>query len=136
MSEERPTITRESEILNVLHAVHGELNQPAWVALVDDDGLLLACVPDTPALGAERIAAMTAAGVIPATRVLSEVEGGILRFVTFAGSKAQVLIVAVDHKRYLSIGLNPKVSVQATFGPLSKRVPELMAVLKKRYSRA
>lgn len=135
MADANPMITRESELIRVLTQIRAELGQPAWVALVDDDGLMVACVPEAPALGSERIAAMTVAGVLPAGRVLAEVEGGKMRFVTFAGSKAQVLIVAVDRKRFLSIGLNPTASAQSTFGPLSNRVPELLEILKKRYSR-
>jgi predicted regulator of Ras-like GTPase activity (Roadblock/LC7/MglB family) len=135
MADENSMVTRESELIRVLSAIQDELGQTIWVALVDDDGLMVACVPESPALGLERIAAMTAAGVLPATRVLGEVNGGKMRFATFAGSKAQVLIIAVDQKRYLSIGLSPQVSAQSTFGPLSNRVPELLTILKKRYSR-
>jgi predicted regulator of Ras-like GTPase activity (Roadblock/LC7/MglB family) len=128
-------VTRQEDLLAVLTTMQGELGHPNWIALVDDDGLMVACVPDPPALGSERIAAMTVAGIIPAKRVLSEVEGGGLRFVTFAGAKAQVLVIAVDQKRYLSIGLSPQVSAQSTFGPLSQRVPELLEILQKRYTR-
>jgi predicted regulator of Ras-like GTPase activity (Roadblock/LC7/MglB family) len=135
MTDQEPMVTRQSELIKVLTAIQADLGNPVWVALVDDDGLMVASVPESPTQGSERIAAMTAAGVIPAKRVLEEVEGGSLRFVTFAGSRAQVLVVAVDQKRYLSIGLSPQVSVQSTFSPLSNRVPELLSVLKKRYSR-
>jgi predicted regulator of Ras-like GTPase activity (Roadblock/LC7/MglB family) len=134
MTDQESMVTRQSDLIKALTGITTDLGQPIWVALVDDDGLMVASVPESPALGSERIAAMTAAGVIPAKRVLGEVEGGTLRFVTFAGSDAQVLVVAVDQKRFLSIGLNPQVSVQSTFGPLSNWVPELLKILKKRYS--
>jgi predicted regulator of Ras-like GTPase activity (Roadblock/LC7/MglB family) len=135
MTDQESMVTRQSDLVSALTGISVDLGQPIWVALVDDDGLMVASVPESPALGSERIAAMTAAGVIPAKRVLGEVDGGTLRFVTFAGSNAQVLVVAVDQKRFLSIGLNPQVSVQSTFGPLSNWVPELLKILKKRYSR-
>jgi len=135
MTDQESMVTRQSELTQVLAGIQTDLGQPIWVALVDDDGLMVASVPESLALGSERIAAMTAAGVIPAKRVLGEVDGGTLRFVTFAGSKAQVLVVAVDQKRFLSIGLNPHVSVQSTFSPLSNWVPKLLKILKKRYSR-
>ena len=127
-------VTRQSELLHVLSAIQAELAEPLWVALVDDDGLMVASVPEAPSIGAERIAAMTAAGVLTATRVLSEVEGGAMRFVTIAGAQSQLLVVVVDQKRFLSIGLTPQISAQSTFGPLSNWVPELLRVLKKRYS--
>jgi predicted regulator of Ras-like GTPase activity (Roadblock/LC7/MglB family) len=135
MTDQESMVTRQSELTQVLTGIQTDLGQPIWVALVDDDGLMVASVPESPALGSERIAAMTAAGVIPAKRVLGEVDGGTLRFVTFAGSKAQVLVVAVDQKRFLSIGLDSHISVQSTFSPLSNWVPELLKILKKRYSR-
>lgn len=134
MTDHDSKVTRQSELLRALSAIQAELSDPLWIALVDDDGLMVACVPETPSIGAERIAAMTAAAVLTATRVLSEVEGGSMRFVTIAGAQSQLLVVVVDQKRFLSIGLKPQVSAQSTFGPLSSWVPELLRVLKKRYS--
>lgn len=127
-------VTRQSELLRVLRAIQADLLTPLWVALVDDDGLMVACVPESPAVGSERIAAMTATGVLTAKRVLSEVEGGAMRFITFGGAQSQLLVIAVDQKRFLSIGLNPQVSAQSTFGPLSHWVPELLQIMKKRFS--
>jgi predicted regulator of Ras-like GTPase activity (Roadblock/LC7/MglB family) len=92
MTDQESMVTRQSDLVSALTGISVDLGQPIWVALVDDDGLMVASVPESPALGSERIAAMTAAGVIPAKRVLGEVDGGTLRFVTFAGSNAQVLV--------------------------------------------
>jgi predicted regulator of Ras-like GTPase activity (Roadblock/LC7/MglB family) len=136
MVESESKVTRESDLIHILGTIQSELKEPFWVALVDDDGLMVACVPETPLIDTERISAMTAVGVLTAKRVLEELEGGALRFLTLAGSQSQVLVVAVDQKRYLSIGLPPTISAQGTFGPLSNRVPELLTVLKKRYSRS
>jgi predicted regulator of Ras-like GTPase activity (Roadblock/LC7/MglB family) len=136
MVEEDTMVTRQSELIRILTAIQAELTKPLWVALVDDDGLMVACVPEEPAGGSDQIAAMTAAGVLTAKRVLGEVEGGSLRFITISGSQSQLLIVSVDRKRFLSIGLNPQVSAQTAFGPLSKWVPELLQVLRKRFSGA
>jgi predicted regulator of Ras-like GTPase activity (Roadblock/LC7/MglB family) len=134
MVEQDSMVTRQSELIRVLTAIQAELMKPLWVALVDDDGLMVACVPESPEGGADQIAAMTAAGVLTANRVLGEVEGGSLRFVTIAGSQSQLLIVSVDRKRFLSIGLNPRVSAQTAFGPLSNWVPQLLKILRKRFS--
>jgi predicted regulator of Ras-like GTPase activity (Roadblock/LC7/MglB family) len=134
MTDHDSMVTRQSELTRVLTAIQTELGTPLWVALVDDDGLMVASVPEKPAAGAERIAAMTAAGVLTTKRVLSEVQAGPMRFVTFAGAQSQLLVVVVDQKRFLSIGLTPQVSAQSTFGPLSNWVPELLQVLRKRYS--
>lgn len=124
--------TRQSELIRVLSGLEAELPDPLWVALVDDQGLVLSCVPETPVVPEDRISAMTAAVVNMGERVLSEVEGGALRYVSVAGSKRQYLMVVLTSERLLSIGLAPKVPAQATFAPLSRWVPELLETLKKR----
>lgn len=124
--------TRESELVRVLSGLANELPDPLWVALVDDQGLVLSCVPDDPVVPEERISAMTAAVVNMGERVLTEVEGGGLRYVSVAGSKRQYLMVVLTTERLLSIGLAPKVPAQATFGPLSRYVPELLSALQRR----
>jgi predicted regulator of Ras-like GTPase activity (Roadblock/LC7/MglB family) len=134
MSDSDTMITRQSELTRILSAIQSELINPAWVSLVDDDGLMVAIVPEKPPFGSDQIAAMTAAGVMTAKRVLNEFEGGALRFINLGGSQSQLIIVSVDQKRFLSIGLPPTVSAQSTFGPLSKWVPELLATIRKRYS--
>lgn len=134
MTDQDAMVTRQSELIRVLSAIQAELPMPLWIALVDDDGLMVACVPETPKVDSERIAAMTAVGMSTAKRVLGEVEGGRMRFLNFAGAQAQLLVVAVDRKRFLSIGLPPQVSAQGTFGPLSQWVPEIIQILNKRFS--
>lgn len=124
--------TRESELIRVLSALEADLPDPLWVALVDDQGLVLSCVPESPVVEEEPISAMTAAVVTMGERVLREVEGGALRYVNVAGSKRQYLMVVLTSERLLSVGLAPKVPAQATFGPLSRWVPELLGALKRR----
>ena len=65
-------VTRQSELLRVLSKLAEELPDPHWVALVDSDGLVMACVPDEPSVDPEGISAMTAALVITGERVLNE----------------------------------------------------------------
>lgn len=124
--------TRESELVRVLSGLAQELPDPLWVALVDDQGLVLSCVPQDPVVDEDRISAMSAAVVNMGERVLTEVEGGSLRYVSVAGSKRQYLMVVLTSERLLSIGLAPKVPAQATFAPLSRWVPELLNALKRR----
>ncbi|HLC04127.1 MAG TPA: roadblock/LC7 domain-containing protein [Anaerolineales bacterium] len=112
-----------------------EIPDPAWVALVDYNGLIVACVPPEPDVELERISAMTAAAVMMGERVLDEIEGGQLRFASIAGAKRQQLTMALSKDRLLSIGLGPEVPAQATFGPVSRWVPELMKALKMRFTR-
>lgn len=125
--------TRQEELLRVLGALADELPNPDWVALVDDNGLIVACIPDSPVVGQDEISGMTAASVIMAERVLAEIDGGRMRYANVAGSKRQLLTVVLSPERLLAIGLGPDVAAQATFASLTKWVPELLAVLKRSY---
>jgi predicted regulator of Ras-like GTPase activity (Roadblock/LC7/MglB family) len=127
-------VTRQSELIRVLETIAAELPDPLWVALVDDDGLLVACVPSQPPVSVDQISAMTAALALTAMRVLVEINAEEFRYSNVAGSERQLLLVALDGKRFLSIGLGPDVVVQTTFRPLSRRVTELLKILKMRFS--
>ena len=125
-------VTRQSELLRVLGDLAGDLPDPIWVALVDDDGLVLACVPQEPPINPDRISAMAAAAVIMGERALNEVEGGELRYITISGADRQIMNVAVGEGHWLSIGFLPQVRAQATFAPLSKGVPQVVKILNMR----
>ncbi len=127
-------VTRQSELIRVLETIAEELPNPLWVALVDDDGLLVACVPSQPPVNVDQISAMTAALALTAIRVLGEIEAAEFRYSSVTGSDRQLLLVALDGKRFLSIGLGPDVVVQTAFRPLSRRVAELLKILKMRFS--
>jgi predicted regulator of Ras-like GTPase activity (Roadblock/LC7/MglB family) len=125
-------VTRESELLRVLNELAAGLPTSDWIALVDDDGLLMACVPEKPSVDAERIAAMAAAAMDTSRRVLQETDGGQLRFTTIGGANRQVLIVLVDSKRFLAIALEPDKPSTSTFGVLVRWVPEILGIVRKR----
>jgi predicted regulator of Ras-like GTPase activity (Roadblock/LC7/MglB family) len=127
-------VTRQSELIRVLETIAEELPDPLWVALVDDDGLLVACVPSQPPVNVDQISAMTAALALTSIRVLGEINAEEFRYSTVAGSERQLLLVALDGKRFLSIALGPDVVVRTTFRPLSRRVTELLKILKMRFS--
>jgi predicted regulator of Ras-like GTPase activity (Roadblock/LC7/MglB family) len=126
--------TRQAELVRILEQLAGELPDPDWVALVDDQGFIMACVPEKLAVEEDRVSAMTAALVGMGERVLEEVEGGALRFANVSGSKRQYLAVVLSPDRLLSIGLRPGVATQVTFRPLSRWVPEMLKALQRRYT--
>jgi predicted regulator of Ras-like GTPase activity (Roadblock/LC7/MglB family) len=126
-------LTRQSELQRVLGNLAEDLPEPHWVALVDQNGLIVSCIPIDPPIDADRIAAMTAASAQTAERVLREVEGGKLRFVNITGAARQHLTVFLSRERLLSIALPPGVPAEDTIPPLTRWVPELIQVLKKRY---
>jgi predicted regulator of Ras-like GTPase activity (Roadblock/LC7/MglB family) len=126
--------TRQADLVRVLQKLAEDLPDPDWVALVDDQGFVMACVPEDMAVDEDRVSAMTAALVSMGERVLEEVEGGDLRYANVSGSKRQYLSVVLTSDRLLSIGLRPGVAAQATFRPLSRWVPEMLKTLQRRYS--
>jgi predicted regulator of Ras-like GTPase activity (Roadblock/LC7/MglB family) len=125
-------VTRESELLRVLKALEEAMPNVHWIALVDSDGLPLACVPEDPPVKVDQISAMSAAAMLTGQRVLNETDGGQLRFTTIAGAKRQVLIVLLDAKRYLAISLDPDRPSTSIFGVLARWVPEILTIIKKR----
>ncbi|MCH8339766.1 MAG: roadblock/LC7 domain-containing protein [Chloroflexi bacterium] len=125
--------TRQSELEKILGKMADELPDPDWVALVDDNGLIVSCIPESPVVGQDLIAGMTAASIIMAERVLDEIDGGQMRFTSIAGSKRQMLSVVLSRDRVLAIGIGPEVPAQATFASLTRWVPEILKVLSKSY---
>lgn len=127
-------VTRQSELLRVLGRLKDDLVNPHWVALIDDGGLVLACVPEEPPVDLERVSAMTATLAVSGERVIGEIAGGRLRYVSVAGSQRQQLIVLLSVECVLSLGLDPDVSPRSTFKPLARWVTEIMQVLHMKFS--
>jgi len=128
-------VTRQSELLRILNEIADLLPNPQWVALVDENGLVLACVPENPPVHHDRISAMAAVSEMNASRVVRELDAGKLRFSSIAGSSRQLLTVSLVEGCLLSIGLGPDISARSTFGPLSRKVPELLETLNRRFTR-
>ncbi len=125
--------TRQDELLEVLSQMADEMPDPDWVALVDGNGLIVSCIPETPVVGQDQISAMTAASIIMGERVLDEIEGGQMRYTSIAGANRQMLSVVLSSDRVLAIGLGPEVPAQATFASLTRWVPEILQVLSKSF---
>ena len=125
--------TRQDELLEVLSQMANEMPDPEWVALVDGNGLIVSCIPETPVVGQDQISAMTAASIIMGERVLDEIEGGQMRYTSIAGANRQMLSVVLSDDRVLAIGLGPEVPAQATFASLTRWVPEILQVLSKSF---
>ena len=126
-------VTRQAELQRVLVSLSQEIGKTDWIALVDQNGLLVSSVPADPPVDADRVAAMAAAVAQTAERVLFEIDGGALRFASVVGSRRQHLTVFLSRDRLLAIGLSPEVEAQTVIPPLMRWVPELIQVLKRRY---
>jgi predicted regulator of Ras-like GTPase activity (Roadblock/LC7/MglB family) len=127
-------VTRESELLSVLGKLKDDLGDPQWVALVDDRGLVMACVPENPQIDIERVAAMVAALTISGERVINEIAGGHLRYVNVSGSKRQQLIIFLNLECVLTLGLDPYVSPRYTCKALARWAPKIMQILQMSFS--
>ena len=125
--------TRQEELLEVLSQMADEMPDPDWVALVDGNGLIVSCVPETPVVSQDQISAMTAASIIMGERVLDEIDGGNIRYTSIAGANRQMLSVVLSDDRVLAIGIGPEVPAQATFASLTRWVPEILQVLSKSF---
>jgi predicted regulator of Ras-like GTPase activity (Roadblock/LC7/MglB family) len=68
-------ITRQAELQRVLSQLAEEIDKADWVALVDQNGLLVSSVPPDPPVESDRVAAMAAAVAQTAERVLAEIDG-------------------------------------------------------------
>lgn len=125
--------TRQSELQRVLEGLVSDLPQPAWVALVDEQGLLISCMPKTPPIASESISAMSAVVMKTSERVLREIQGGSLRYTSVVGAKWHYLTIVLGEGRMLSVGLKPEVQAKAVFGPLRDWMSDLTAVLERRF---
>lgn len=125
--------TRQSDLQRVLGSLLEEMGQADWVALVDQNGLMVSSSPPDLPLDPDRVAAMAAAAAQMAERVLAELDGGALRFATVTGAKRQHLTVFLSQDRLLTIGLPPEAEPQSVIPHLMEWVPELIRVLKRRY---
>jgi predicted regulator of Ras-like GTPase activity (Roadblock/LC7/MglB family) len=126
-------VTRQSELIRVLGGLAKDLPSPHWVALVDENGLIMSCVPSEPEIDTDRISAMAAASVQMGERVLNEIDGGRMRFLSISGARRQVLTLLMRDNHLLSIGMSADVATQSTFAPLSQWVPEVLRVLDRRF---
>jgi predicted regulator of Ras-like GTPase activity (Roadblock/LC7/MglB family) len=126
-------VTRQSELIRVLGGLAGDLPAPHWVALVDENGLIMSSVPAEPEIDTDRLSAMAAASVQMGERVLNEIDGGRMRMLSISGAKRQLLTVLLRDNHLLSIGMGADVATQATFAPLSRWVPEVLRVLDRRF---
>jgi len=104
--------------------------------LVDHDGFVLASVPPDPDISPESIAALSAALSTTVERMLGELDGGQLRYTSVVGSRRHQIMVMLPESRLLVIGLPPEISPQRTFQPIRQWIPELLKVLKMRFTRS
>jgi predicted regulator of Ras-like GTPase activity (Roadblock/LC7/MglB family) len=127
-------MTRQDELIRILTSLADSFDDVYWTALVDHEGLVMACVPPRPEVSPESIAAMTAAMATTVERIMEEIDGGQLRYTSVVGSKRHHVTILLPEGRLLTLGLPPDVSPQKTFKPIRQWIPELLKVLKMRFT--
>ena len=126
--------TRQDELIRILNSLADSLPEVYWIVLVDQEGLVMACVPPNPEVSPESIAAMTAAMATTVERILGEIDGGQLRYSSVVGSQRHHVTILLPEARLLTIGLPPDVSPQKTFQPIRQWIPQLLDVLRMRFT--
>ena len=126
--------TRQDELIRILNSLADSLPGVYWIVLVDQEGLVMACVPPKPEVSPESIAAMTAAMATTVERILGEIDGGQLRYSSVVGSQRHHVTILLPEARLLTIGLPPDVSPQKTFQPIRQWIPQLLDVLRMRFT--
>lgn len=126
-------LTRQDELVRVLGQLSADIQSPKWIALVDNHGLVVACVPANPPVDPDTISAMAVAAMGSAERVLTEIAGGEFRYLNLAGSERQNLVILLKMDRLLSIGLSPETHPQSTFKPVLRWLPEISKVLNRQF---
>ena len=126
--------TRQDELIRILNSLADSLPEVYWIVLVDQEGLVMACVPPKPEVSPENIAAMTAAMATTVERILGEIDGGQPRYSSVVGSRRHHVTILLPEGRLLTIGLPPDVSPQKTFQPIRQWIPQLLDVLRMRFT--
>ena len=132
--ESAPMTTRQSELQRVLTNLSREIPKADWVALVDQNGLMVSSVPAEPPVDSDRVAAMTAAVAQTAERVLAEIEGGDPAIRNRDGFPAAAPDGLPESRP--AAGHRPAAGGRGSdrHPVLMRWVPELLQVLKRRYS--
>lgn len=128
--------TRQDELIRIMTSLADSLPEVYWVTLVDAEGLIMASVPPNPVVSPESIAAMTGALSTTVERTLGEIDGGQLRYSSLVGSKRHHIMYLLPEARLLTIGVPPDVSPQQTFQPIRQWIPDLLKVLKMRFTQS
>ncbi|MBN1661161.1 MAG: hypothetical protein JXA93_22405 [Anaerolineae bacterium] len=87
----------------------------AWAALVTADGMVRGCFPSQGSIGRDRISAMSAAMSSLGERISRELSTGALGYTLIAGVEGATLMIALDDRHLLSLGLPRAHSLDAVF---------------------
>lgn len=101
-----------------------------WAALVSADGLIQGIFPSQIELGADRIAAMSAAMLSLGERITNEFQNGGLRYTLMGGEKGGALLIVLSPRRALSLGLDQDAALQPVLEALHVEAVPLLASLQ------
>lgn len=101
-----------------------------WAALVSSSGLVQGVFPSHPEPGEDRIAAMSAAMWSLGERISGELRDGGLRYTFLCGETGGALLLALDEKRALSLGLDQGAALPPVLEALRLELVPLLATLQ------
>jgi predicted regulator of Ras-like GTPase activity (Roadblock/LC7/MglB family) len=101
-----------------------------WAALVSADGLIQGIFPSQVELGADRIAAMSAAMLSLGERITGELQNGGLRYTFMSGDEGSTLLLVLNQKYALSLGLERAATLQPVLEALRVDLVPLLETLQ------
>lgn len=116
-TDAKPSRQAESspELEKALARLCVESPQAAWAALVRADGVFVRCFPSQHPVDEDRVAAMSAAILALGERIAKELQSGDLHYALVGGVKSLNLVIALDSRYVLTLGLAPDVSLDTAF---------------------
>ncbi|MFN2298572.1 MAG: roadblock/LC7 domain-containing protein [Anaerolineales bacterium] len=117
------------EVVRELARLAAELPETRWLVVIGKDGLPKAGFPEF-IVEPDRISAMGAAMISLGERISGELQGGDFRYAALGGSLGAVLVVVLDGKTVLKIGLNPEAPVDGVMAGLGRSIEPLLRTLK------
>jgi uncharacterized protein len=113
-----------------LAAIATRVPSVRWAALVSSNGLLKGLFPSQLELGADTIAAMSAAMLSLGERISAELRHGDLQYTFTVGEKGGTLVLILNQNFLLSLGLEPDASLQKLLETLPEEIIPLLHTLQ------
>lgn len=126
---------RNPQIRQILSHIASELSGVQWVSLITTDGLTIDAYSidiqsGETILSDDRISAMSAAMLSLGERIAKELNDGKYQYTVIAGTDGVSIVIALNHKYLLGVGLGKDISLDATFNQLRQSIQPLQTVLQ------
>ena len=118
-------------IERLLAEIVHDIPQIQWIALVNGNGDLIGSFPSRPGVGGDKISTMSVAMSSLGERIAAELQNGRLQYTVIAGVDAISVMIALDAKYLLAIGLKKDTSIEEFLRRMEEvNIPILMKMLR------